>query len=198
MEWEQVRQSLDKELRREKFLAKDQAYAAYRNDEERARYEMKAILAYIRIWAQNKTENRMGWLQALNRIVCSGRGNGSILILAFPQELTEKLAERTGGKRVRVYVPKLHQGFVVTDSSSRTFLVEPIKGGGQKHTFLFKYKEGKILLDDNKPEQMPADTPSTNRDNPETAAEAATVAEDAVDFPAIDPDGDVNDVPWIM
>jgi len=27
---------------------------------------MKAILAYIRIWAQNKTEDRRAWLQALN------------------------------------------------------------------------------------------------------------------------------------
>src|SRR4029077_19245969 len=133
MEWEQVRQSLDKELRREKFLAKDQAYAAYRNDEERARYEMKAIIAYIRIWAQNKTENRMGWLQALNRIVCSGeRSSGSLLFLGFPQELILKLAERTGGKPVRVHVPRLYEGLVRTDSSGRTFLVDPLKGGGQK------------------------------------------------------------------
>ena len=64
---------------------------------------MKAILAFIRIWAQNKAENRMGWLQALNRIVCTGqRSSGSILFLAFPQELILKLAERTGGKPVRV------------------------------------------------------------------------------------------------
>jgi len=41
-----------------------------RCDEERGKYEMKAVLAYIRIWAQNKAENRMGWLQALNRVVC--------------------------------------------------------------------------------------------------------------------------------
>lgn len=71
-------------------------------DEERGRYEMKAVLAFIRIWAQNKAENRMGWLQALNRIVCTGqRSSGSILFLAFPQELILKLAERTGGKPVQ-------------------------------------------------------------------------------------------------
>jgi hypothetical protein len=49
---------------------------------------MKAIVALIRIWAQNKTENRLAWLQALNRVVCAGeRSTGSILFLAFPQEL---------------------------------------------------------------------------------------------------------------
>ena len=55
--------------------------------------EMKAILDLIRIWAQNKTENRAAWLQALNRVVCAGeRSTGSILFLAFPQELIVKLA----------------------------------------------------------------------------------------------------------
>src|SRR5246127_5743361 len=99
-EWETIRQSSDKELRRQKLFAMNQAYGACRGDEERGRYEMKAVLAFIRIWAQNKAENRMGWLQALNRIVCTGqRSSGSILFLAFPQELIFKLAERTGGKR---------------------------------------------------------------------------------------------------
>jgi hypothetical protein len=89
----------------------------------------------------------------LNRVVCHGeRSTGSILFLAFPQELILKLAERTGGKPVRVHTPKLHPGFVRTDSSSRAFLVDPRKDG-QKHTFLFKLKDGKILLDDDKPER---------------------------------------------
>ena len=112
-----VRQSPDKELRRQKLFAKTQAYAACHCDEERGKYEMKAILAFIRIWAQNKAENRMGWLQALNRIVCNGqRSSGSILFLAFPQEMIVKLAERTGGKMVRVHIPRLYEGFVRIDS----------------------------------------------------------------------------------
>ena len=52
-----------------------------------------------------------------------------------------------------MHVPRLYEGLVRTDSSGRTFLVDPLKGGGQKHTFLFKYEDGKILLDDDKPEQ---------------------------------------------
>ena len=196
-EWDEVRQSPDKELRRQKVFAKSQAYAACHYDEERGKYEMKAILACIRIWAQNKAENRMGWLQALNRIVCNGqRSSGSILFLAFPQEMIVKLAERTGGKFVRVHIPKLYEGFVRTDSSGRAFLVDSIPGG-QKHTFLFKLKDGKILLDDTT-EQTDNASPERH-DEPEsgTAAQAA-IPDDAVDFPTIVPDGDVEDAPWVM
>jgi len=196
-EWEALRQSSDKELRGQKLFAKSQAYAACHADDERGKYEMKAILAFIRIWAQNKTENRTGWLQALNRVVCHGeRSTGSILFLAFPQELILKLAERTGGKPVRVHTPKLHPGFVRTDSSSRAFLVDPRKDG-QKHTFLFKLKDGKILLDDDKPESPQPGTLPENHDEAEMTTEAA-VSDEAVEFPPILPDGEVDDVPWVM
>jgi hypothetical protein len=195
-EWDEVRQSPDKELRRQKLFAMNQSYGACHFDEERGKYEMKSVLAFIRIWAQNKTENRMGWLQALNRVVSRGeRSSGSILFLAFPQELIVKLAERTGGKFVRVHVPKLYEGFVRTDSSGRVFLVDPINGG-QKHTFLFKLKDGNILLDD-KPEQTQADRSTKPHGEETTAAQVAVVDED-VEFPSVSADGDVNDVPWIM
>jgi hypothetical protein len=196
-EWEALRQSSDKELRGQKLFAKSQAYAACHADDERGKYEMKAILAFIRIWAQNKTENRTGWLQALNRVVCHGeRSTGSILFLAFPQELILKLAERTGGKPVRVHTPKLHPGFVRTDSSSRAFLVDPRKDG-QKHTFLFKLKDGEILLDDDKSESPRPGTSPENRDQAEMTTEAA-ISDEAVEFPPILPDGEVDDVPWVM
>jgi hypothetical protein len=201
-EWETIRQSSDKELRRQKLFAMNQAYGACRGDEERGRYEMKAVLAFIRIWAQNKAENRMGWLQALNRIVCTGqRSSGSILFLAFPQELILKLAERTGGKPVRVHVPRLYDGLVRTDSSGRTFLVDPLKGGGQKHTFLFKYRDGKILLDDDKAEQTQAETSTDSCAEIETAEGAilAAVVDEAVEFnPGAFSDEDASDAPWVM
>ena len=201
-EWETIRQSSDKELRRQKLFAMNQAYGACRGDEERGRYEMKAVLAFIRIWAQNKAENRMGWLQALNRIVCTGqRSSGSILFLAFPQELILKLAERTGGKPVRVHVPKLHDGLVRTDSAGRAFLVDPLKGGGQKHTFLFKYTDGKILLDDDKPEQAKGETLSESCAESETAEAAIQAAnvDEAVEFnPGAFSDEDASDAPWVM
>jgi len=200
--WDQVRQSPDKDLRRQIVFAKTQAYAACHYDEERGKHEMKAILAFIRIWAQNKVGNRMGWLQALNRVVCHGqRSSGSILFLAFPQEMIVKLAERTGGRFVRVHVPKLYEGFVRIDSSGRTFLVDPLKDGGQKHTFLFKLKDGKILLDDT-PEPTENTSPEHHvsadaETESETTAQAA-LADDAVEFPPIHPDGEADDVFWVM
>jgi len=201
-EWETIRQSSDKALRRQKLFAMNQAYGACRGDEERGRYEMKAVLAFIRIWAQNKAENRMGWLQALNRIVCTGqRSSGSILFLAFPQELILKLAERTGGKPVRVHVPRLYDGLVRTDSFGRTFLVDPLKGGGQKHTFLFKYRDGNILLDDDKPEQPKLETSTESCAESETAEGAipAAIVDEAMEFnPGAFSDEDANDASWVM
>jgi hypothetical protein len=201
-EWDEVRQSADKEQRKRKLFAMNQAHGTCQSDEERGRYEMKAVLAFIRIWAQNKEENRMGWLQALNRIVCTGqRSSGSILFLAFPQELILKLAERTGGKPVRVHVPRLYDGLVRTDSRGRTFLVDPLKGGGEKHTFLFKYVDGKILLDDDKPEQTKTETSAEIHAEAETGSPAAPVAlvDEAVEFnPGTFSDEETNDVSWVM
>jgi hypothetical protein len=108
-----------------------------------------------------------------------------------------KLAERTGGKPVRVQTARLHPGFVRTDSSGRAFLVDPIKGGGQKHTFLFKFKDGKILLDDDKAEPAQPDTPAKTADESEMSAQAE-IPEESVEFPPIVPDGDVDDVSWVM
>jgi hypothetical protein len=94
-----------------------------------------------------------------------------------------------------VHVPKLYEGFVRSDSSGRVFLVDPLNGG-QKHTFLFKLKDGNILLDD-KPEQTQADASTKVHGEETTAAQAAVVDED-VEFPSVSADGDVNDAPWIM
>ena len=107
-----------------------------------------------------------------------------------------KLAERTGGKMVRVNIPRLYEGFVRTDPSGRTFLVDPLKDGGQKHTFLFKYKDGKILLDD---------TTRTGREHIDRTSRRVgehgampRIADEAVEFPPILPDGEVDDAPWVM
>lgn len=199
-DWDLVRQSSDKQLRRQKLFALNQAHGACRSDEERGRYEMKAILAFIRIWAQNKGENRMGWLQALNRIVCNGqRSSGSILFLSFPQELIIKLAERTGGKVVRVNVPKLCEGLVRTDSEGRAFLVDPMMGGGERHLFLFKYADGKILLDDKKTEHdltaashSIVSTETIERDGTRASDDAAEFNSSAFS------DEESSDMPWIM
>jgi len=145
-EWEAVRNDPDKELRRKKSLARRKAHAAYHHDEERAKQEMKAIISYVRVWAASKTENRMGWCQSLNRVVCNGQGSGSILFHAFPQELIGKLAEQTGGRAVRIAMPELSGMSVSRDSEGRSFLVEKIEGG-EKETFLFRYKDGQFFFE---------------------------------------------------
>ncbi len=197
-EWEQVRRSADKERRRKTFFAMNRAAVASHSDEERGRYEMKAILAFVRIWAQGKIENRLGWLQALNRVVCQGdRSTGSLLFLAFPQELIVKLADRTGGKAVRVHTPRLPSGYVRTDPAGRVFLEECLKEGGQKLTFLFKFQYGEILLDDKQPEQSP-NVISTELQSEKLSAADSAVPDDAVEFPPINVDGDVEDASWVM
>src|SRR5215472_368883 len=144
-EWEAVRQGSNKELRKQRLQARRKAFSAHRYGEERARQEMKAIISYVHVWAASKTENRMGWCQALNRVVSSGQGSGSILFHAFPQELVAKLAEQTGGKAVRVVMPEVSGMAIHRDAEGRSFLVEKIEGG-EKETFLFQYKDGQFFF----------------------------------------------------
>ncbi len=145
-EWEAVRKDPDKQLRKQKLMARRKAYAAQYHGEERARQEMKSIISYVRVWAASKTENRMGWCQALSRVVCNGQGSGSILFHAFPQELIWKLAEQTGGRAVRVAQPEVSGMSISRDSEGRSFLVEKIEGG-EKETFLFQYKDGQFFFE---------------------------------------------------
>jgi hypothetical protein len=145
-EWEAVRKGPDKELRKQRQLARRKAYAAHYHGEERAKQEMKAIISYVRVWAAGKRENRMGWCQALNRIVAGGQGSGSILFHAFPQELIEKLAEQTGGKAARVALPDVSGMSIFKDDEGRNFLVENMPTG-EKRTFLFQYKDGHFFFD---------------------------------------------------
>jgi len=145
-EWEAVRRDPDKELRKRKLAARKKAQTAYHFGEERAKQEMKAVISWVRVWASGKQENRLGWCQALNRVVSSGRGSGSILFHAFPQELVDKLAQQTGGKSVRVLLPDVTGMSVRNDPEGRSFLVEPISGG-EKATFLFRFKDGQFSFE---------------------------------------------------
>jgi hypothetical protein len=77
--------------------------------------------------------------------VCTGHGGGSILFHAFPQELINKLAERTGGKAVRVVQTDVSGMSIRNDEQGRSFLVEEIEAG-EKETFLFQYSDGHFLF----------------------------------------------------
>jgi hypothetical protein len=78
--------------------------------------------------------------------VCNGRGSGGILFHAFPQEIIDRLSERTGGKVVRVKLPELAEFSSRVDPEGRTFLVEQVQHG-EKETFLFQYKDGQVFLE---------------------------------------------------
>ena len=147
-EWERVKKDRDfgKAMRREAYLEHQKAYEVHRKAEEQAKKEMKNIITWVRIWAAGKQEERMAWLQAMYAVVCSGHGNGGILFHAFPQEIIEKLAERTGGNAVRVKLPRLERFSSRIDAEGRTFLVERDERW-EKETFLFQHKDGQIFLE---------------------------------------------------
>jgi len=72
------------------------------------------IAKIIRDWGNGKTEDRRAWAEAVHQAVCRGKGMGSILFLAFPQEAVDMIAERTRGTRSEVLQPK-NMGTVVVD-----------------------------------------------------------------------------------
>lgn len=78
----------------------------YQDTVERFRSKTSQLAKIIRDWGNGKTENRRGWAEAVHQSVCRGKGMGSVLFLAFPQEAVDMIAERTGGKRTEVYKPK--------------------------------------------------------------------------------------------
>jgi hypothetical protein len=154
-EWDDVRQSQDKELRKQKLFAKNKVQSAHYFSQERAKDEMKAITSFVKIWAQNKTKDRVAWAQCLNSIICKGKGTGSLLYIAFPQEAVTHLAAREGGENIHLYRPRMVEGWERRDrDTGRVFIVEAVKGG-LKETLLFTCKDGKLSLDDTTPEQEP-------------------------------------------
>jgi hypothetical protein len=145
-EWDAVRKHPDKEFRKQKLQARSKAQSAWYQNQEVAKEEMSSVIFFLRVWAQSKEENRLGWCQALNLTVCHGTGTGSILFHCFPQELVDKVAERTGGKRVRVSLPPVRKGYIHQGPEGRVFVGESCEGG-EKLVFLFQHKDGRIILD---------------------------------------------------
>ncbi len=61
------------------------------------------MIHLVRKWAERKSANAFDWLAALYAITCKGsKSTGSIVFYAFPQELVNMIAERTGGRQVTV------------------------------------------------------------------------------------------------
>lgn len=108
----------------------------------------------------------MAWAQALNTLVCEGKGKikstGSLIWLTFPQELVSRLAEITEGESVRLYTPRMVEGWIRTDEHGRSFLVEASKGS-LVETFIFAYRDGRFSLDPT----LPTATPKPKNEEPQ-------------------------------
>jgi len=152
----------DAEARKEVMFRRNQASAAFSVYEQRSREELRALIDQVRIWAQSKNGTRLAYLSALHAIVCRDRrpsqeydfvpGTGSIVFYAFPQEVVDQIAERTGGRPVSVEIPSLCDGEVEVDREGRIFLVSHFtNGGGQIHErliFLAQVtKKGEVFRD---------------------------------------------------
>ena len=129
----------DAEARKEAFFRRNQASATLSAYEQRSREELTALIDQVRMWAQGKNGTRLAYLSALHAIVCRDRrpdpghefapGTGSIVFYAFPQEVIDQIAERTGGRPVSVEIPNLCDGEVEIDREGRIFLVSHFTSG---------------------------------------------------------------------
>ena len=152
-QWEAVRLSDDKEKKRAAVLVRYKAQADLREHEEDAREQFSSLHLFVHYWAQGKEENRRAWAQAMNAVVTAGSGSGAVLFQAFPQEVVDAFAAMTGGKRVRVRMPKTVNGYAWFDDEQRAFLVErksnPEGPDCEKRVFLFQYKGSRSLTFEN-------------------------------------------------
>ena len=162
--WARYRQAVDQALaavdavkddpkaRKELIFKRNQAQSALHFYEERQRQELKNLINFVRKWAQRKNGDRLGYLQAMHEIACRGKGTGSIVFYAFPQELVNQIIDRTGGRPVTVAVPDLCDGAVEIDSEGRIFLVDQVTSDGEhlceRQTFLMQVtQDGQVLMD---------------------------------------------------
>jgi hypothetical protein len=99
------------------------AKARYRRAQEQAREKAATLQSIVRSWGDGKEEDRAGWCQALHTVVSRGKGMGSILFHAFPQEVVNSIATRTGG--IRTQVPPSGRGVRVVVENDCLFSVRP-------------------------------------------------------------------------
>lgn len=135
------------QARREATFRLNQAKSAL-HKWERGRKELKAVISHIQKWGRGRKGDRRLWLQALFDAAASGEGNGSIVFYAFPQEMVDAIAERTGGRPVQVALPELCDGEVEIDEEGRVYLVLPSTDGKPYQRLLYQGQvtsDGKVL-----------------------------------------------------
>ena len=145
-------QRANPDTRNEARARRNAARSGVRAYKERSREEFQALRSLVAAWGDGKRENRRGWCQALHTIICAGKGNGSLLFQAFPQEIIDKVAEETGSNPVQVSVPDLVDGEIEFDEDGRVFLVEQFPNGDgtthERKIFLLQISgKGELLVD---------------------------------------------------
>jgi hypothetical protein len=150
----------DRVARRKAFKQRNQARAALYWYEDRSRQEMRNIIHLVRKWAERKTANACDWLAALYAITCKGtKSTGSIVFYAFPQELVNMIAERTGGRQVTVSIPDLVNGDVLIDDDGNVYLLDQTDDGQgavvERKTFLMQVtRNGDLIYDHGRPQRL--------------------------------------------
>src|SRR5467141_2305625 len=142
----------DPATRNEARTRRNAARSAVHAYKERSREEFQALRSIVRAWGDGKKQNRRGWCQSLHAVICAGKGNGSLLFHAFPQEIIDEIAEETGSTPVQVLVPDLVDGEIEFDEDGRASLVEQFPNAAgrthQRTIFLLQIlKKGEVLVD---------------------------------------------------
>jgi len=119
--------------RKEAIFRRNQAQAALHFYEERSHQSLKSVIDVVRKWGQGKNGNASAYCAALHMIACKGRGTGSIVFYAFPQEVVNRIVDRTGSRPITVEVPDLCDGEVRVDQEGRIFLIAQFGNDGQVH-----------------------------------------------------------------
>jgi hypothetical protein len=113
------------------------ARASLRVTEERTKKQSSRLCSVISAWGQSKKSDRKAWCQALHLLISrskSEKTTGSILFHAFPQEVVDAIAARTGGARTLVEPPIGRAAILVEGNALYT-----MRKGAK--TYLFSYDE---------------------------------------------------------
>jgi hypothetical protein len=108
---------------------------------EKHKHMSSNLIGIVAAWGNGKTENRKAWAQAIHTIVCNGRGCGSILFHAFPQEAIDAIAERTNG--IRVSVAHKNVAGIVTVKDN-IFYMDAFNGGQAEPLFRYDAQKRKL------------------------------------------------------
>ncbi len=109
--------------------------------EEKHKDQSSNLIGIVAAWGKGKTENRKAWAQAIHTIVSGGRGTGSILFHAFPQEAIDAIAERTNGIRVPVAHNNVTGIVYVKDN---VFYMDSFNGGQAEPIFRYDAQKRKL------------------------------------------------------